>query len=114
LLPSRRTTTFQGMLAFPPAPFRGMLLRRAAVLWLLGRLCILMFGAGTREFADVIRLTLPASALLIGLVTGLSMLDARRRHELVLLANLGIARRWIVMTALLPPALLEAATRVFA
>lgn len=99
-------------LALPP--FRGMLLRRAAVLWLLGRLCVLILGGATGEIADVVRLTGPSSVALTGLVTGLTIFDAHRRHELVLLANLGIARWRIALTALLPPALLETATRLIA
>ena len=98
----------------PPPPFRGLLLRRAAVLWMLGRLMVACFvliseGAGSMA-ADAVRLGMPASLALTGLVATLTLFDALRRHEVILLANLGVSRAGIVFLASLPPLAFEAMT----
>ena len=96
----------------PPTPFRGLLLRRAAVLWLLGRLIVTVFvliypGALP---TDAIRLGIPASLGLTSLVAVLTLLDVLRRHEAILLANLGVSRGGIVGWAAVPALALEAMT----
>lgn len=95
--------------ALPPRPFRRVLLLRASAFWLLGRLILAMFSA-PRSLHDLVRIGLPTSAGLIALVAALSMFELRRRHEAILLANLGTAPSGIVATALVPPLLLELAT----
>jgi hypothetical protein len=104
------------MAVLPPAPFGTMFLTRAFVLWLLCRLCAMAATAAVdaalfREGRDVIHLSAPASLALMGLVMFLTHLDARRRRELVLLANLAVSRTRFLLTAALPPALLELAIR---
>lgn len=95
-----------------------MLLRRAAALWLLGRLMIVAFlalaqgayqGAGALV-PDAVRLGLVASLELSAIVAGLTLLDVFRRHEVILLANLGTGRAGVFGLALMPPLLLEALT----
>ena len=112
LLPNLRTVRILWLV--PPPPFRGLLLRRAGVLWLLGRLMVALFvliyeGADSLA-ADAVRLGAPASLALTGLVAALTLLDVLRRHEVVLLANLGVSRVGIVILASLPPLALEALT----
>jgi hypothetical protein len=53
---------------------------------------------------------MPASLALTGLVAGLTLFDALRRHEVILLANLGVSRVGIVFLASLPPLAFEALT----
>lgn len=95
--------------ALPPRPFVYVLLLRASAFWLLGRLILAMFSA-PRSLQALVGIGLPTSAGLIALVAALSMFELHRRHEAILLANLGIARSGILATALLPPLLLELAT----
>lgn len=90
--------------ALPPIPFRGILLRRAAVLWLLCRLTLLMFGG-----FDYVHPEAPTSFALVALVAFLTLADARRRHEVVLLGNLGVGTTGLVITGTLPPVVLEVA-----
>lgn len=104
------------MTVLPPAPFGTMLLTRAFVLWLLGRVCVMAASAAVdaavfREERDVVHLAAPASLALVVLVVFLTHLDARRRQELVLLADLAVTRTQFLLTAALPPVLLEAAMR---
>lgn len=89
----------------PPRPFRALLLRRAALLWLLIRLTLLFFGG-----LDYLRLAPPASVAVVGLATWLTLMDAARRHEIVLLANLGVDRAGFLSVSALPPLLLELGT----
>lgn len=89
----------------PPRPFRALLLRRAALLWLLIRLTLLFFGG-----LDYLHPALPTSVAVIGLTTWLTLMDAARRHETLLLANLGVDRAGLVSTGVLPPLLLEFAS----
>jgi len=98
----------------PPPPFRGLLLRRAAVLWILGRLmvaCFVLIAEGPGSLtADAVRLGMPASLALTGFVAALTLLDLHRRHEVILLANLGVSQVGIVFLASLPPLAFEALT----
>lgn len=96
------------VLVLPPAPFRGILLRRAAVLWLLCRLTLLMFGG-----LDYLHPEAATALGLVALVPFLTLIDARRRHEVLLLGNLGLGTTALVITAAVPPILLEAATWLF-
>ena len=90
---------------FPPEPFRAMLLRRAGVLWLLIRLTLLAFGG-----LDYLRLMPPTSVAVIALATWLTLLDAGRRHETVLLADLGVGRTGLASISAIPPLMLEMGT----
>jgi len=96
----------------PPAPFRGLLVQRAAVLWLLGRLIVAFFVLLSPEFlaGDALHLGLPASLALAGLIAALTLLDVFRRHETILLANLGVSRFGIAGLAAAPALALEALT----
>jgi len=105
----------------PPAPFRGILQRRAIVLWVLGRLILLASSRlawpgleleraaprGPVTPADL-RLPLVTAVALIALVAGLTAFDALRRRQTLLLANLGTSRLGLLATGAIPCALLEA------
>jgi len=95
-----------------------MLLQRAVVLWVLGRLMVVVYavlvsptlGSGPVPLAEIVCLGAVTSLAFSGLVAALTFLDVLRRHELVLLANLGVSRAGIVGLAMLPALLLETAT----
>jgi hypothetical protein len=105
----------------PPAPFRGILQRRAIALWVLGRLILLASSRlpwprpgfedrpppGPIAVADL-RVPLVTAFALITLVAGLTAFDAVRRRETLLLANLGTSRLGLLATGAIPCALLEA------
>jgi hypothetical protein len=105
----------------PPAPFRGILQRRAIVLWVLGRLILLGSSRlpwprpnlegrappGPITVTDL-RVPLVTALALIALVAGLTAFDAIRRRETLLLANLGTNRLGLLATGAIPCALLEA------
>lgn len=88
----------------PPRPFGAILARRAAVLWLLVRLTLLLFGG-----LEYLHPALPTSVAVVLLASWLTLLDAARRHETVLLANLGIGRPGLFAAVGAPPLLLECA-----
>jgi hypothetical protein len=67
-------------------------------------------GTAPVPISDIVCLGAVTSLALSGLVAGLTLLDVLRRHETVLLANLGVGRTGILGLALLPPLLLEALT----
>ncbi|HEX9633792.1 MAG TPA: hypothetical protein VGA02_15120 [Gemmatimonadales bacterium] len=98
----------------PPTPFRGILLQRAAVLWLLGRLIVaffvLIYEGAESPVTDAIRLGAPASLGLTAVVATLTLLDVFRRHETILLANLGVSRVGIAALAAASALALEALT----
>jgi hypothetical protein len=50
---------------------------------------------------------MPTSVGLVALVTMLTLLDTRRRHETVLLANLGVGASGLLVVSAAPPVLLE-------
>lgn len=95
-----------------------MLLQRAAVLWLFGRLIVTAYAVlvsrslGTEPvpMAEIVCLGTVTSLAFSGLVAALTFLDVLRRHELVLLANLGVSRTAILGLAAAPALLLEAVT----
>jgi hypothetical protein len=102
----------------PPSPFRGILLRRAATLWLIVRLGIAFFlliyeqplGAPPAVSASDLDLGVATSLGITALVAGLVLLDALRRRETILLANLGAGSAHILLLAAVPPLLGEAVT----
>ena len=125
LRPPLRRAKLGGMrlrTVIPPAPFRGLLLQRAAVLWLLGRLSVAffvliyegvfasIFQGAEAPVTDAIRLGAPASLGLTAVVATLTLLDVFRRHETILLANLGVSRFGIAGLAAASALALEALT----
>jgi hypothetical protein len=91
-----------------------MLLRRAALLWLIGRLMLAVFvfiyqGPGALP-THAVRVGTPTSLWLIAMVAALTVLDVHRRHEIVLLANLGVRPGAIAGLAALPAVALELVT----
>jgi predicted acyltransferase len=84
------------------------------VLWLVGRLMIACFVAiydgPDAVVSEAVCLGAPASLALAGLVAALTLLDLHRRHEAILLANLGASWQGIVALAAGPVLLLEALT----
>jgi hypothetical protein len=96
-----------------PPPFGLALLRRAAVLWLVIRLAILVVG--TLAQAPVRELVFPAlgaAGFLVLLTAWLTMFDARRRGEILFLADLGVPTGAVLAAALVPPLLSEAVMRL--
>jgi hypothetical protein len=98
----------------PPPPFRGLLVRRASLLWLFARLFIALlvfYYEGLDALrAEAVRLGAPAGLALAGLVAAITLLDVYRRREAILLANLGVGPAGVVIVALLPTLALEALT----
>jgi len=94
-----------GSLVFPPPPFRAVLLRRAAGLWLLLRAGVVVVGllAGLAPLPDLIVFTAPAAGFMALLAAWLTMFDARRRGEALFLADLGVSPGVLVLVALAPP-----------
>lgn len=95
--------------ALPPPPFLRVLLVRASVFWLLGRLILVIFGV-REPFPAIARIGTPTSVGLIGLVAALTLFESHRRHEVVFLANLGVGRARLLAVGVLPPLILELAT----
>lgn len=102
----------------PPAPFGGVLLRRSMALWLVGRIAAVVFvllyelqyGSGNVTAADTVHLGVTTSLAFSALMAGLTVLDVHRRHEATLLANLGLSRAGLALTAWITPLLLEIVT----
>jgi hypothetical protein len=93
-----------------PPPFRLVLLRRAAVLWLVIRLGIVVVGTLAQvPIRELVFPTPGAAGFLVLLTAWLTMFDARRRGEALFLADLGVPPRALLAAALLPPLLSEAA-----
>jgi hypothetical protein len=101
-------------LVVPPPPFRGALLRRAAGLWLLLRAGIVVLGSllDLAPPAQLVFLTAPAAGFLVLLVIWLTLFDARRRGEVLFLADLGVAPDALVLLALAPPLVAELVLRL--
>ena len=75
-------------------------LARAALLWLLARAAlgiVLLFGG-----FDPIRLLPIARMEVVLLSVAIGFLDVRRRHEFVLLGNLGVRRRVLALLFAIP------------
>jgi hypothetical protein len=77
------------------------LLARATFLWLVLRAVIATFGVVTGTLSPWV-LTVPTAIVLIGMVGGLSLLDARRRNEHRFLANLGVSEITIALLSMTP------------
>ncbi|HEX5819031.1 MAG TPA: hypothetical protein VFY20_09135 [Gemmatimonadales bacterium] len=93
----------------PDRVFLRPLMLRAAVVWLstrLGLAIIIWLREGMGEPFSL-RLTLPAAGWVVLAVAGLNLLEARRRGEDVLLANLGTPARTLFLLSGVPPALAE-------
>ena len=101
-------------LVFPPPPFRAALLRRAAGLWLLLRVGVVVIGllTGLAPLHDLIVFTAPAAGFMALLAAWLTMFDARRRGEALFLADLGVSPGVLVLVALAPPVGGEALVRL--
>jgi hypothetical protein len=99
--------------AYPPPPFRGALLRRAAGLWLLLRLGIVGLGLMLElaPLAELVWLTAPAAGFLTLFAAWLTMFDARRRGEVLFLTDLGVPAAVLAIVAMVPPALGELLVR---
>jgi hypothetical protein len=89
----------------PPIRFLRALLVRGAILWGLTRLVVFfVFSAGEIDVSTIE--ILPAWAIVISAC--LVYADLRRRKELVLLHNLGVATRNAILIGTLPSVLIEA------
>ena len=105
----------------PPAPFRGALVRRTALVWVglhfAFALAILWDGGGgmrTPGAADAVRLhPLAVSWLLAGVVLAVH-LDVVRQGEGIFLANLGYSRARLTGLVLLVAGVLEVALQAVA
>jgi hypothetical protein len=86
------------LLSLPP--LRNAFLLRAILVWVAVRVALAFGGAGDPE--------LGTELLVVFLVPGIVLLDARRRAEDILLGNLGIPSWAIAQVALPLVALLEA------
>lgn len=99
----------------PPQPFLGLLLRRATVLWIFSRVfiafyAVVVLGGGLSVLPETACLGLTTSVALTVLLAGLTVLDVYRRHEVILLANLGGSRLGVFFLVALPLLGLEALT----
>jgi hypothetical protein len=98
------------------APFPGVFIRRSVAYWVLlhgMRVVILVFGGSMGGRAPNPAHLLPGgNPLIVALVVGLGMLQARRSDEDLFLANLGYGRPTIAAYLLAPAAALEAAFTV--
>jgi hypothetical protein len=98
------------------APFPGVFIRRAAAYWVLlhlMRAVITMFAAGMADQPVPLAALVPGgNPLIVVLVVGLGMLQARRGDEDLFLANLGYGWPTIAVYLLAPAAALEAAFTV--
>jgi hypothetical protein len=97
-------------------PFLGVFFRRSMAYWVLlhlMRAVIMMFAGGPRgQPVDPAALLPGGNPLIVVLVVGLGMLQARRGDEDLFLANLGYGRPTIAVYLLVPAAALEAAFTV--
>jgi membrane protein YdbS with pleckstrin-like domain len=88
------------------------LLARATFLWLVLRAVIATFGVVTSTRNPWV-LTIPMALVLIGMVGGLSLLDARRRNEHRFLANLGVSQAMMVVLSMTPALVAEMLVGLF-
>ena len=89
---------------------------RAAVMWLLVRLALLAVGSTGARLSDAaadtasrLALAPPAMLLAAAAVTALVLIDMAALHERAFIANLGVDRRQIGVTAFVTALGLEAA-----
>jgi hypothetical protein len=88
-------------------PAIGPLLLRGTSLAILVRLAIgaaLYLPPGTNVFT---RLAVPTSFAYAAICGVLMLVDAARRRELVLFANLGVSTRMVALSAVIPALLIE-------
>ncbi len=90
-----------------PRPVRRMLLVRSAVLWVAAHVVAVAGAVAGGAVRQPGVLTPSAALLTVVLVSGLIVLDVRRRGEHVLLGNLGIGTGAIATTAAVVPAAAE-------
>lgn len=90
----------------PPRAFLIPLVTRALIIW-AGVRVVLVLGIAMLDAG--VAFQLPASvAIAVALVAGtLAWLEARRRHEHLLLGNLGVSQPTLFLIGLLPAALSE-------
>lgn len=88
---------------------------RALGVWLTLRAMLLVVYAGlglagaTLHTAALAQSAFRIHLLVVGLATGLTLLETRRRHELLLFANAGVPLAVVVGTIALVPGLAELA-----
>jgi hypothetical protein len=87
-------------------------LRRGAGIWLLMRLCISAVAAFGNE--DPLHLAPTTIATLLAGGAALMWIDIRRRHERLLIGNLGFKPGALSCLALIPAAAGEIVLRIFA
>ena len=92
----------------PPAPFPGMLLQRAAVFWVGIRLVALVMFT----FLGVPPTEAALSVLLPAVTVVAAALEARRRHETIFLANLGVSPAVVPLLSAIPAVLAETVIRI--
>lgn len=93
----------------PERLFAVALLRRALYLWIGVRLLVALAGGGGAASRGLLPLPLRATGLVVLLVAFLSLLEARRRNEHVLLANFGVPQTSLAALSALPAIMAEAA-----
>ncbi len=91
-------------MAFPTWTFARAILFRSFVVWAGIRAILLVLGSA---LGGGVRLSFHAAVLLIVVVAALTTLEGRRRNEHVFLANLRVPTFWLVLLAVVVPALLE-------
>ena len=101
-------------MALPPRSFARAILLRAVVIWIGMKLVVTSAaaaGAAARGevlgFRETLSLAPSAALLLAAFVAGLTLMDARRRNELLFLANLGVSRSVIASLAAIPAVAFE-------
>ena len=91
----------------PDRRFTIALLRRALYVWLGTRLLVAVGGGGGVVGRGLVSLTLRATGVIVLLVAFLSLLEARRRNEHLLLANFGVPEAALVGLSMLPALIAE-------
>ena len=87
-------------------------LRRGAIIWLTMRLCVsgvLLLGGDNPLHPSV-----PTTFAFVWLTVGLTVLDIRRRHEQMLIGNLGLRPVVVSLLTVVPAATGETGLRVVA
>ena len=99
-------------MALPPRRFGRAILLRGVVIWFVMKLVVTGAAAAAaaegllpgeaRNFGDVLGLSPSAALMLATIVALITLIDARRRNELLFLANLGVSRGVIASLAATP------------
>ena len=100
-----------------PARYLGTLLIRGTVIWVLSRLMVvavyLFIGAGLADRETVDAFTQGSPAILAVWTPALAMVlivfDLHRRHEVMLLNNLGVVTAHAVLLGTVPSVVMETA-----